>query len=40
MDDSKDWWGQASVIYIEQDSNIDFYDSSAAAVILGVQRNF
>jgi len=38
--DSKDWWGQASIIYIEQDSNIDFYDSSAAAVILGVQRNF
>jgi len=38
--DSKDWWGQASVIYIEQDSNIDFYDQSAAAVILGVQRNF
>jgi len=38
--DSKDWWGQASVIYIEQDSNIDFYDSSATAVIVGVQRNF
>jgi len=38
--DSKDWWGQASAIYIEQDSNIDFYDSSAMAVILGVQRNF
>jgi hypothetical protein len=38
--DSKDWWGQASAIYIEQDSNIDFYDSSATALILGVQRNF
>jgi hypothetical protein len=38
--DSKDWWGQATVMYIEQDSNIDFYDQSAAAVILGVQRNF
>ncbi len=38
--DNKDWWGQASAIYIEQDSNIDFYDSSAMALILGVQRNF
>ena len=38
--DSKDWWGQASVIYIEQDSNIDFYDQNVASVIVGVQRNF
>jgi hypothetical protein len=38
--DSKDWWGTATVMYIEQDSNIDFYDQSSAAVILGVQRNF
>ena len=38
--DSKDWWGQASVVYVEQDSNIDFYDQSSTALILGAQRNF
>ena len=38
--DSKDWWGQASVVLVEQDSNIDFYDQSAMSVVLGVQRNF
>lgn len=38
--DSKDWWGQASIGWIEQDSNIDFYDQGVASVILGVQRNF
>jgi len=40
MFDNKDWWGQASVVWVEQDSNIDFYDQSSAALVLGVQRNF
>ena len=38
--DSKDWWGQASFVWVEQDSNIDFYDQASTIVILGVQRNF
>jgi hypothetical protein len=38
--DSKDWWGQASFVWVEQDSNIDFYDQSATIVTLGAQRNF
>ena len=38
--DNKDWWGQASIAWFEQDSNIDFYVQSSLAIILGVQRNF
>jgi hypothetical protein len=38
--DSKDWWGQGSIAWVEQDSNIDFYDQSVMAITLGVQRNF
>jgi hypothetical protein len=38
--DSKDWWGTATFMHIEQDSNIDFYDQSSSAMIFGVQRNF
>ena len=38
--DSKDWWAQASFVWVEQDSNIDFYDQASTIVILGVQRNF
>ena len=38
--DGKDWWGTATLMYIEQDSNIDFYDQSSSSVIVGVQRNF
>ena len=38
--ENKDWWGQASIVWVEQDSNIDFYDQSSIAVIAGVQRNF
>jgi hypothetical protein len=37
---SKDWWGQGSIVWVEQDSNIDFYDQNAIAIVLGVQRNF
>jgi len=35
--DSKNWWGQASAVWVEQDSNIDFYKSSSAIIGLGVQ---
>ena len=35
--ESKNWWGQASVVWVEQDSNIDFYKSSSALFGLAVQ---
>jgi len=34
---NKNWWGQASAIRVEQDSNIDFYMSSSTILGLGVQ---
>ena len=37
---SKNWWGQAMAAWIEQDSNIDFYDESSLAMMLGVQYRF
>lgn len=38
--DSKDWWGYASFVWVEQDSNIDFYDQTSTIAIVGAQRNF
>jgi hypothetical protein len=35
--ESKNWWGQASAVWVEQDSNIDFYSSSSTILGLGVQ---
>lgn len=37
---SKQWWGQASVVWVEQDSNINFYTSSSTILSLGVQYRF
>jgi len=33
----KHWWGQASFVTVEQDSNIDFYSSSSTVIGLGAQ---
>ena len=37
---SKHWWGQATAVWLEQKSNIDFYDESSLAMMLGVQFRF
>ncbi|UCH53735.1 MAG: DUF2860 family protein [Pseudomonadota bacterium] len=37
---SKTWWGQASAVWVNQDSNIDFYDASSLIVTVGVQYRF
>lgn len=37
---SKSWWGQAMAVWVNQDSNIDFYDASSLIVTAGVQYRF
>lgn len=37
---SKNWWGQLTAVWLEQQSNIDFYDESSLALMLGVQYRF
>lgn len=37
---SKNWWGQASVVYFNRDSNINFYDESSLALVAGAQFRF
>ena len=38
--DSKDWYGQATAVWHDQDTNIDFYDDRSAMVSLGAQYRF
>lgn len=38
--DSNKWWGQASAVMVEQDSNINFYKASSRILNLGVQYRF
>ncbi len=38
--DSKNWFGQATLVYHKQSSNIDFYEASSAIATLGVQYRF
>jgi len=37
---SKNWFGQASLVWYEQDSNIDFYDASMTIINIGAQYRF
>jgi hypothetical protein len=37
---SKNWFGQASLVWVEKDSNIDFYDVGSTMVSLGAQYRF
>jgi hypothetical protein len=37
---SKQWFGQASLVWYDQDSNIDFYDASTAIFTAGAQYRF
>jgi len=37
---SKNWWGQASMVWVDDDSNIDFYDQSSRALMVGAQYRF
>ncbi|MEJ2470904.1 MAG: DUF2860 family protein [Desulfuromonadales bacterium] len=37
---SESWVGQATLLWYEQDSNIDFYDARSSMVSLGVQYRF
>jgi len=37
---SKNWVGQATLAYSNQDSNIDFYNASTAIIMLGAQYRF
>lgn len=37
---SKHWWGQASAVRVDQDSNIDFYKASSTILSLGAQYRF
>lgn len=37
---SKQWWGQAQAVWIDQDSNINFYKASSTILSLGVQYRF
>ena len=37
---SKQWWGQASLVWIGKDSNIDFYDQSSSVLTAGVKYTF
>lgn len=37
---SKKWLGQATLVYYDQDSNIDFYDASSAIFMLGALYRF
>jgi len=37
---SKDWYGQASAVWVDLDTNIDFYDASSTMVSVGAQYRF
>jgi hypothetical protein len=37
---SKDWYGQASLVWVDKDSNIDFYDVSSTMISAGAQYRF
>jgi hypothetical protein len=38
--DSKKWFGQATLVHFDQDSNIDFYDARSTLFMLGAQYRF
>lgn len=37
---SQHWWGQATLAWFEQDSNVNFYDAGSAMAMLGAQYRF
>lgn len=37
---SKQWWGQAQAVWVEKDSNINFYKASSTILSLGAQYRF
>jgi Protein of unknown function (DUF2860) len=37
---SKNWWGMAQAVWVNQNSNIDFYDASSTVLSLGAMYRF
>ena len=37
---SKQWWGQAQAVWVNQDSNVNFYKASSTILSLGAQYRF